>query len=488
MFLLLDMNNKYKDIIIIGAGLSGIGAACHLSRNHPNKNYIILESRRQLGGTWSLFKYPGIRSDSDMYTFGYSFKTWDNPKSFADAPSILKYLNEASDEFRIKKYIKYQQKAISYSFNSDKNLWSVITLDTATGKESIYTCKFIFSCSGYYNYTKGYSPEFKGQLDYEGRIIHPQQWPENFDCTNKKIVVIGSGATAVTIVPKLASKAAHVTMLQRSPTYIGKWPNKDKIGIFIKRIFPKKFAHNLIRLKNILLQIIFFNLCRSFPNSMKKNIIKGAKKHLGDFPVDPHFTPNYKPWEQRFCIAPDGDFFKVIKEGEASIITDCIDCFTKNGIILKSGEIIEADIIITATGLNLLAFGGAKISVDSKPFDVSKSFVYKGVMLSNLPNFFIYVGYTNASWTLKIDLTNKYISRVFQYLEKQNYAALQVNVNEDILEPIPLLNLDSNYINRSANILPKQGTEIPWRLYQNYILDYKLLRLDKIKDKWMTFC
>jgi len=482
------MNNKYKDIIIIGAGLSGIGAACHLSRNHPNKNYIILESRRQLGGTWSLFKYPGIRSDSDMYTFGYSFKTWDNPKSFADAPSILKYLNEASDEFRIKKYIKYQQKAISYSFNSDKNLWSVITLDTATGKESIYTCKFIFSCSGYYNYTKGYSPEFKGQLDYEGRIIHPQQWPENFDCTNKKIVVIGSGATAVTIVPKLASKAAHVTMLQRSPTYIGKWPNKDKIGIFIKRIFPKKFAHNLIRLKNILLQIIFFNLCRSFPNSMKKNIIKGAKKHLGDFPVDPHFTPNYKPWEQRFCIAPDGDFFKVIKEGEASIITDCIDCFTKNGIILKSGEIIEADIIITATGLNLLAFGGAKISVDSKPFDVSKSFVYKGVMLSNLPNFFIYVGYTNASWTLKIDLTNKYISRVFQYLEKQNYAALQVNVNEDTLEPIPLLNLDSNYINRSANILPKQGTEIPWRLYQNYILDYKLLRLDKIKDEWMTFC
>jgi len=286
----------------------------------------------------------------------------------------------------------------------------------------------------------------------------------------------------------LASKAAHVTMLQRSPTYIGKWPNKDKIGIFIKRIFPKKFAHNLIRLKNILLQIIFFNLCRSFPNSMKKNIIKGAKKHLGDFPVDPHFTPNYKPWEQRFCIAPDGDFFKVIKEGEASIITDCIDCFTKNGIILKSGEIIEADIIITATGLNLLAFGGAKISVDSKPFDVSKSFVYKGVMLSNLPNFFIYVGYTNASWTLKIDLTNKYISRVFQYLEKQNYAALQVNVNEDTLEPIPLLNLDSNYINRSANILPKQGTEIPWRLYQNYILDYKLLRLDKIKDEWMTFC
>ena len=481
------MNNEHKDIIIIGAGLSGIGAACHLSRNHPNKNYIILESRRELGGTWSLFKYPGIRSDSDMYTFGYSFKTWDNPKSFADAPSILKYLNEASDEFEVKKYIKYQQKAISYSFNSDKNIWSVITSNTVTGEESIYTCKFIFSCSGYYNYTKGYSPEFKGQLDYQGEIIHPQKWPDNFDCTNKKIVVIGSGATAVTIVPKLASKAAHVTMLQRSPTYIGKWPNKDKIGIFIKRIFPKKFAHNLIRLKNILLQIIFFNLCRSFPNSMKNNIIKGAKKHLGDFPVDPHFIPNYKPWEQRFCIAPDGDFFKVIKEGEASVITDYINCFTKNGISLKSGEIIEADIIITATGLNLLAFGGAKINIDDVLFDISKSFVYKGVMLSDLPNFFVFAGYTNASWTLKINLTNKYISRVFKYLENKSYKALKAKVNEDNLNSVPLLNLNSNYIHRSAKVFPKQGNKVPWKLYQNYILDYKLLCIDKIKDRYLKF-
>ena len=477
----------HKDIIIIGAGVSGIGAACHLSRRHPNKSYIILESRKELGGTWSLFKYPGIRSDSDMYTFGYSFKTWDNPKSFADAPSILQYLNEASNEFKIKNHIKFQKRAVSYNFNSDKKLWSVITLNTATGKESVYTCDFIFSCSGYYNYDEGYSPKFKCQSDYKGDIIHPQKWPENFDCTNKKIVVIGSGATAITIVPKLASKASHITMLQRSPTYIGNFPSKDKIGAIIKSILPKKLAHSLIRLKNILIQIIFFKLCKSFPESMKEFIIKGAEKQLGDFPVDPHFRPNYKPWEQRFCIAPDGDFFKVIKDGKASIITEHIDSFTRNGILLKSGKMIEADAIITATGLNLLAFGGTKINIDSVPFDVSKSFVYKGVMLSDLPNFFIFAGYTNASWTLKIDLTNEYISRVFKYLENQNYTALKAKVYKDTLDSIPLLNLNSNYIHRSANVFPKQGNKVPWRLYQNYILDYKLLRIDKIKDQWLRF-
>ncbi len=477
----------HKDIIIVGAGLSGVGAACHLSRKHPDKTYIILESRKELGGTWSLFKYPGVRSDSDMYTFGYSFKTWDNPKSFADAPSILQYLDEASDKYRIKKHIKYQQRAISYDFNSNKKIWLVKVLDVITGQESIYTCKFIFGCSGYYNYDKGYTPKFKNQSKFEGLIIHPQKWPENFNPSNKKIVVIGSGATAVTIVPELASKASHVTMLQRSPSYIGKWPNKDKVGNLIKSVFSKKIAHNLIRFKNILIQIFFFNLCRYFPERMKKNIINDAKKQLGDFPVDPHFKPNYNPWEQRFCIAPDGDFFKAIRNHKASIITEHIDSFTKNGILLKSGKIIEADTIITATGLNLLAFGGVKIKIDSKPFDVSKSFVYKGVMLSNLPNFFIFVGYTNASWTLKIDLTNEYISRVLNYLEKQNYNAIQVRVNEDTLSPIPLLNLDSNYINRSVNMLPKQGNKVPWRLYQNYILDYKLLRINKIKDKWLTF-
>jgi len=477
----------YKDIIIIGAGLSGIGAACHLSQNHPNKTYTILESRKELGGTWSLFQYPGIRSDSDMYTFGYAFKTWDNPKSFADAPSILKYLNEASEEFKVKDQIRYQQKAISYNFDTDTKLWSITTFNNLTGEKLIYNCQLIFSCSGYYNYDKGYTPEFKGCNEYKGEIIHPQKWPKNFDYTNKKVVVIGSGATAVTIVPKLASKVSSITMLQRSPSYIGTLPNKDRVGILIKRIFSKKIAHSIIRLKNIVIGTIFFNFCKFFPESMKKIIIKGAKKQLGDIPVDPHFIPNYKPWEQRFCIAPDGDFFKVIKDKKASVVTGHIECFVKNGILLKTGEIIESDVIITATGLDLLPFGGAKISINSNPFDVSKSFVYKGVMLSNLPNFFIYVGYTNASWTLKVNLTNKYISRILKYLEKNNYQVFKAKINDNLLKPTPLLNLNSNYINRSSNILPSQGTHAPWRVYQNYFLDYKMLCIDKIKDKWLTF-
>ena len=478
----------YKDIIIIGAGLSGIGAACHLSRKNPDKTYSILEARTEVGGTWSLFKYPGIRSDSDMYTFGYSFKTWDAQKSFADGPSILKYINEAADEYKVRKHIIYQQRAISYNFSTKENLWTVTTINTVTGEEMTYTCQFIFGCSGYYNYTKGYTPEFKDLASFKGDIIHPQKWPKNLDITNKKIVVIGSGATAVTIVPELANnETEHVTMLQRSPTYIAALPNKDKIAALLKRILPKKVAYKLIRYKNISYSIIFYNLCRLYPESMKKFILKGAKKGLGDFPVDPHFIPNYNPWEQRFCIAPSGDFFKAIRKGKASVVTDHIDRFVVNGILLKSGKILDADIIITATGLDLVAFGGVKFQIDSKPFDVSKSFVYKGVMLSNLPNFFVFVGYTNASWTLKSDLTSEYISRVLRYLDKHNYKALKAKVIENNLQPALLLNLNSGYIKRAANILPSQGNKAPWRIYQNYILDYKMLRIDKVKDKRLLF-
>lgn len=330
-------------------------------------------------------------------------------------------------------------------------------------------------------------PAFDGQSDFEGQIIHPQKWPQNLHHANKKIVVIGSGATAVTIVPELAIEAAHVTMLQRSPTYVGALPNNDKAAALLKRMFPKKVAHKLIRVKNILFGIVFFNLCLSFPEQLKKFIINGAKKKLGNFPIDPHFIPNYNPWEQRFCIAPDGNFFRVIRKGKASIITDHIDRFTKNGIVLKSGKSIEADIIVTATGLNLLAFGGVKILINSKPFDVSKSFVYKGLMLSDLPNFFVFIGYTNASWTLKSDLTSQYISRVLTYLDKHHYKTCQAKVVETGLTPMPLLNLSSGYITRSANTLPSQGNKAPWRVYQNYILDYKMLRIDTVKDKRLLF-
>lgn len=481
------MNTTHTDIIILGAGLSGIGAACHLSRKSPDKTYVILEARAELGGTWSLFKYPGIRSDSDMYTFGYSFKTWEDQKSFADGPSILKYLNEAADEYQVRDHIRYQQSAVSYNFNTKEKLWTVTAVNSITADQTVYTCQFIFSCSGYYNYSKGYTPAFKDQSRFVGKIIHPQQWPEKLDVADKKVVVIGSGATAVTIVPELATEGAQVVMLQRSPTYIAALPNKDKIAARLKRLFPKKIAYRLIRYKNIFYSIIFFNLCRFFPEAMKNFIIKGAKKGLGDFPVDPHFIPNYNPWEQRFCIAPNGDFFRAIRKGKATVVTDHIDRFVTNGILLQSGKTIPADIIITATGLNLLAFGGVKFQLDSKPFDVSKSFVYKGVMLSDLPNFFIFVGYTNASWTLKSDLTSEYISRVLKYLDKHNYKAVEAKVIETDLKPVPLLNLNSGYINRSANMLPSQGNKAPWRIYQNYVLDYKMLRLDSVKDKRLKF-
>jgi monooxygenase len=481
------MRATHADIIIIGAGLSGIGAACHLSRKNPDKTYLILEARAELGGTWSLFKYPGIRSDSDMHTFGYSFKTWENQKSFADGPSILKYLNEAADEYKVRDHIIYEQRALSYNFDTKEKLWTITGLNTATEEETVYTCQFIFSCSGYYNYAKGYTPEFKDQSHFQGEIIHPQKWPKQLDVADKKVVIIGSGATAVTIVPELAAEEAQVVMLQRSPTYIAALPNKDKIAARLKSMFPKKVAYKLIRYKNIFYAIAFFNLCKFFPEAMKKFILKGAKKSLGDFPADPHFIPNYNPWEQRFCIAPNGDFFRAIRKGKASVVTDHIDRFVTNGILLKSGKTLTADIIITATGLDLVAFGGVKIKLNSKAFDVSKSFVYKGLMLSDLPNFFIFVGYTNASWTLKSDLTSEYISRVLKYLDKHNYKALHAKVVETNLKPVPLLNLNSGYINRAANTLPSQGHKAPWRVYQNYVLDYKMLRVDAVKDKRLSF-
>jgi len=482
------MKRMNQDIIIIGAGLSGIGAACHLERKNKNKSYIILEAREEIGGTWCLFKYPGIRSDSDMYTFGYSFKTWDDDKSFADAPSILRYLHQATEEYNVKDKIKFNQKVVSYNFDEENNLWTLKTINPITKEELEYTSQFIFNASGYYNYDHGYTPEFKGLEDFKGTFLHPQKWDTSLDYKNKKVVVIGSGATAVTIVPKIAEDVDTVTMLQRTPTYIAALPNKDKIAKFIKRILPSKIAHTIVRAKNILADMIFYNLCRKYPNTMKKFILKGIKKELGnDFPIAPHFSPNYRPWDQRFCLVPDGDFFKAIKKGKANVVTDTIDTFVENGIKLSSGKFLEADIIISATGLKLLPFGGAKISLNNKPFNITKQFIYKGLMLSELPNFFVFAGYTNASWTLKSDLTSEYISRVLKFMEKNKLKSIKAKVIEENLGELPLINLDSGYIHRAKDILPKQGDRFPWRLYQNYILDYKVLRINSVRDKRIEF-
>jgi len=478
---------NHTDIIIVGAGLSGIGAACHLERKNNDKSYRILESREEIGGTWSLFKYPGIRSDSDMYTFGYSFKTWDNPKSFADAPSILKYLNEAADEYKIREKIQYQTRVSSVNFNTEKNIWIVTTTNSSTQIEEVYSCNMLFVCTGYYNYKNGYTPDFPGVENFKGSIIHPQHWPENLNYTNKKVIVIGSGATAVTIVPKMAKETAKITMLQRSPTYVGAFPNKDKVAAILKSILPKRTAHKVIRFKNIVIQIIFFNVCRKWPKTMKKLLVKGVQKQLGDIPANPHFSPNYKPWDQRFCVAPDGDLFQTLKQGKADIVTDHIETFTEKGIKTTSGKELEADIVISATGLKLLAFGGAKISIDDNEFDISKSLTYRGLMLSGLPNCIFFAGYTNASWTLKSDLTSEYASRLLKFMDQKNYKYMVPKVIDEDLETIPLLNLNSGYIHRSENEFPRQGSKLPWRLYQNYFRDYKTLRINKLTDKELQF-
>ena len=473
---------NYTDIIIVGAGLSGVGAACHLERKNPEKSYVIFEAREELGGTWSLFKYPGIRSDSDMYTFGFSFKTWDNPKSFADAPNILKYLNEAANEYKIKDKIKYQTKVLKANFDTQNKLWS-ITVINESGNEEIHYSRFLFSCTGYYNYDEGYTPNYNGLENFEGKIIHPQHWPENLDYKNKRVVVIGSGATAVTIVPEMADETSEITMLQRSPTYVGAFPNKDKYAELFKKYFPKKIAHKLIRFKNIFVQILFFQACKIWPNYMKKLLVKAAQKKLGDFPAKPHFEPNYNPWDQRFCVAPDGDLFRAIRKGKANVITDKIDSFNKKGIKLASGKNLDADIIISATGLKLLAFGGSKISIDGVTYNPSDAITYKGLMLSGLPNCIFFAGYTNASWTLKSDLTSEYASRLFKLMDKKNYSFFMPKVENQNMNISPLLNLNSGYIHRSSHLFPKQGSKLPWKLYQNYFFDYTMLRINKIRDK-----
>lgn len=480
------MDKGVFDIVIIGAGLSGIGAACHLARKNPEKSYCILESREALGGTWDLFKYPGIRSDSDMYTFGYSFKTWDNPKSFADAPSILKYLNEAADEYQVRQHICYQRKALAYDFDSKSGLWTITVLNSNSNTEETYTAKFIFNCSGYYSYDHGFTPDYRGLSKFKGEFIHPQQWPNDLVLEGKKVVVIGSGATAVTIVPEIAQQVEHVTMLQRSPTYVGALPNKDGVARVIKFILPQKMAHSLIRAKNILLDMAFFNACRKWPNTMKSYIVNKAQRFLGDFPVEPHFSPDYNPWEQRFCLAPDGDLFKAIKSGKATVETATISEFNQGGIVLNNGNTLEADVIISATGLRILPLGGVEISVDEQKVELSDHFVYKGCMLNNLPNLFLFMGYTNASWTLKSDLTSEYIHRVLKYMERHRYKTICPKTTGP-LRPTPLLNLNSGYIHRAKNLLPNQGDAAPWRVYQNYILDYKMLRIDKVNDSVAIF-
>ncbi|KAF0810153.1 monooxygenase flavin-binding family protein [Alcanivorax sp. S71-1-4] len=480
------MSKEHVDVLIIGAGLSGIGAACHLTRECPGKTYAILEGREAVGGTWDLFRYPGIRSDSDMYTLGYSFKPWTNPKVIADGPSIRDYINETADEYNVRPHIRFGHRVQSANWSSEEGVWTVQARRTADDELVEITAGFVIACTGYYKYEAGYTPEFPGRDSFKGQVIHPQKWPEDLDYRGKRVVIIGSGATAVTLVPAMADQAAHVTMLQRSPTYVATVPEEDPISVQLRRFLPEKMVYRLARTRNVGLQMLVYKLSKTRPRMMRRLLLKQARWQLGkDFDMS-HFSPSYNPWDERLCAVPNGDLFKVLKKGKASVVTDHIETFNETGIRLKSGQQLDADIIITATGLDLQLLGGAEINVDGKPFEINQSTAYKALMLSDLPNAAMIFGYTNASWTLKADISCEYICRLLKHMDNTGTRICVPRVPADMAEQ-PFMDMQSGYIQRAVNKFPKQGDKAPWKLKQNYAFDLAMLRYSKVDDGSVEF-
>ena len=476
------------DVLIVGAGLSGIGAACHLQKECPNKTVALLEGRASLGGTWDLFRYPGIRSDSDMYTLGYKFKPWRDAKAIADGPAILNYIRETAADYGIEKKIRFNQKVIKAAWSSATAQWTVESRHSETGEVTTMTCRFLMMCSGYYSYDRGYTPDFPGVEEFQGTIIHPQKWPEGLDYTGKRVVVIGSGATAVTLVPAMAETAAHVTMLQRSPSYMVALPSADLIANTLRRCLPEQAVYTLTRLKNTMMGMAIYQLSQRRPELMKRIIKAQLRKALGpEFDIDRHFTPPYNPWDQRMCLLPDGDLLVALRERRATIVTDHIDSFTPTGIRLKSGEHLDADLIVTATGLDLVSLGGIALTVDGQPAATNKSVTYKGTLLTGVPNLSFVFGYTNASWTLKADLLCAYVCRLLNYMDKHGYRQVTPQLNDLEVEDLPLLNLSSGYVQRAMELFPRQGSKLPWRLYQNYFLDTLMIRYGSLKDEALEF-
>lgn len=481
------MQEEHVDMLIIGAGLSGVGMACHLKRHCPEKSCLILEARARMGGTWDLFRYPGIRSDSDMFTFGYAFKPWVSSQNLADGPSILNYIREAAQENGVERLIRYNARVEQIAWDSAQALWTVSYADTASGETKRLTCKFINGCTGYYNYEHGYEPEFPGCEDFQGKIIHPQKWPEDLDYRGKRVVVIGSGATAVTIVPEMAREAAHVTMLQRSPTYMGSIPEQDRVTTFLRKWLPEMWVYRIARTIRVAIMALFFNLSRRYPDRIRKFVLKGVRKEVGPDVDMKHFTPRYNPWDERFCAVKGGDLFRAVREGRASIVTDHIDRFTPRGIKLQSGEELEADIIVTATGLELKFFGGIEILVDGQSFDCTQKMCYRGVMLEDLPNLAFTFGYTNASWTLKADITSEWICRLLKRMDQLG-AGSAAPVNRDgSVERGNFLDFTSGYIQRGLHQFPKIGNKAPWKLKQLYPYDLLMLRYSKLDDGVLQF-
>ena len=508
---------EHVDVIIVGAGLSGIGAACHLRRECPQKSFVILEGRDVSGGTWDLFRYPGVRSDSDMYTLGYRFRPWRDSKAIADGPAILSYIRETAAEFGVDKAIRYQHRVVSARWSPDEARWTV-QADVGSGgvksgsngltsgsvesgvagsvesgvagsvKSMVQlTCNFLYLCTGYYDYDNGYTPDFPGIARFKGQIVHPQKWPSDLDYTNKRIVVIGSGATAVTLVPELAERATHVTMLQRSPSYIVTRPVQDILANLLRKFLPDNAAYAASRWKNVLLGTFFYNLARTRPKVFKWMVARGVRRQLGKQYDAKHFTPPYNPWDQRLCIAADADLFRAIKQGRVSVVTDHIETFNEDGLQLKSGQQLDADIIITATGLVFKLISGMQLTVDGRPADLPKTLVYKGMMFSDVPNLAFAIGYTNASWTLKCDLASEYVCRLLNHMDQHGYNKCTPRLNDRNIENEPVIDFNSGYVLRALDNLPRQGTKTPWRLHQNYMKDLSMMRYGRVDDGTMEF-
>jgi len=479
---------EHFDVLIVGAGLSGIGAGCRVQTRCAGKSYAILEARDDIGGTWDLFRYPGIRSDSDMFTLGYPFRPWKDAKAIADGPAILKYVKDTAREFGVDSHIRFRQRVVGARWTSEDARWLVEVESGAEGARVQYTCNFLYGCTGYYRYDAGYAPSFPGAANFGGRFIHPQHWPEDLDYAGKRVVVIGSGATAVTLVPAMAETAAHVTMLQRSPSYILSVPAVDHIAERLRRFLPEGLAHRILRWKNILVSTVLYQLSRRRPEFMKGLFRKIAVGNLpAGYDVDTHFKPKYEPWDQRLCLVPDSDLFKAIRGGRASVATGEIETFTECGIRLRSGEEIEADIIVSATGLRMLALGGVKLTVDGAAVEPGRTFIYKGAMLGNIPNFAFCVGYTNASWTLRADLSSTFVCRLLNHMKRGGYRVCRPVCDPAGLEERPLLGLNSGYVLRAAADLPKQASEKPWIMRQNYILDMITMKLGRLNDGVLKF-
>lgn len=482
------MAYEHVDILIVGAGISGISAAYYLGKRCPKKTLAILEGRSSLGGTWDLFRYPGIRSDSDMYTLGFSFRPWEEEKAIADGATILNYIRDTADEFDITRHIRFNHYVKSANWSTADARWTVEFQHSDDKEATSLTCNFLYMCAGYYDYDTGYTPEFQGRERFTGQIIHPQFWDENLDYADKEVLVIGSGATAVTLVPAMADTAKHVTMLQRSPTYMASGASVDEFAQRLHNLFPTNIAHRLVRWKSVLRSMYEYILLRRYPEQGKEELLNMLREELNDdVDIDTHFSPDYNPWDQRFCLVPDSDLFKAINAGKVSIVTDHIDTFTENSIGLQSGNELTADIIITATGLNIKMMGGIQLAIDGESMNFGDTITYKGMMFSDIPNYASAVGYTNASWTLKAELIAEYVCRLIKHMDRHNYDQCTPRPNGVSLDSSPLINLDSGYINRALDKLPKQGRDMPWKAYQNYLRDIITFRFRRLEDGAMVF-